>query len=68
MYTIGRINIPVLLVHGDHDKIVNASEMQKIHYASSSEEIQTKIIVGADHLSILEYAETADSILAFLCR
>ena len=68
IFTIGRINIPVLLLHGDHDKIIHVSELQKIHSASSSEKILTKTIAGADHSSILDYPETAETILAFLSR
>ena len=68
IHTISRISAPVLLLHGEQDKIVSVGQMKQIESATNSDELQIKIVAGADHSSILDHPETTKTILAFLRR
>jgi len=66
VHTIGRVQAPVLLVHGDRDTTVPVADAYELH-AQAPERTQLVIVKGADHTSIgASIEEVTPALYAFL--
>lgn len=65
--TIGRIEAPVLLVHGDRDTVVPVADARELH-ARAPERSQLIIVEGADHTSIGTHIDEVASVVQDFLR
>ena len=66
VHTIGRVHVPVLLVHGDRDTTVPVADAYELH-AQAPERTQLVIVEGADHTSFgASIEEVTPALFAFL--
>jgi pimeloyl-ACP methyl ester carboxylesterase len=64
---IKQIKCPLLLLHGDKDKIVPVQALYDLREVSHTSPLQSKIIKGADHSSLLDDRNTFTAIHDFIC-
>ena len=64
--TINRIKIPVLIVHGDNDPVVDVQCSERIEQAALGKNVKRVVLQGHDHSSLLFDEKTAKIIKEFL--
>ena len=64
--TIGRVDAPVLLLHGDRDETVPLSDARALHAAAAGRDVQLVVIEGAGHQSDEAYLSLAPDIVTFV--
>ncbi|MEE9298462.1 MAG: alpha/beta fold hydrolase [Acidimicrobiia bacterium] len=62
--TIGRVKAPLILVHGDADRVVPLSNMHEL--ARRAPDARILVVPGADHASLDAFEHHVDTILGFL--
>ena len=63
---MSKIKCPVLLLHGENDRIVPIQALHQLEDAAGSRLVKSKIIRGADHSSLLDQQITFDTIDDFI--
>jgi pimeloyl-ACP methyl ester carboxylesterase len=64
--TICRVRCPVLLVHGEADRTVPASDTQAVFDACADERVRLLLVEGADHDSVEKVEQHGVDLLNFL--
>jgi len=68
MNTLCRISCPVLLSHGDNDRVVPFSDLELIARNCGGEHVTTMAIEGADHYTVEKIEAHGKDIIGFLKR
>ena len=64
--TINRINIPVLILHGNNDPVVDVHCSERIEQAARDKNVKRIVLQGHDHSSLLTDEKTVQIIKEFL--
>ena len=64
--TAGRVDVPLLLIHGDADSVVPVADVHRL--AKSNPRAEVLIIPGADHGSLEAFIPYMDRLIGFLAR
>lgn len=65
---IGRIDAPILLVHGETDSYIESSNMETLYALAHHERTERLLIPGRGHSDVMRDAECRQAIVAFFGR
>ena len=63
VYQIGKIAVPLLLIHGDQDKVISARELEKL--SQSAKTAEKVLIKGVGHSDLYLHAEFRQKVTDF---